>query len=71
MANLFSWITSWLPSRPPSSPSSLVADEYGAACGMEAAFTTSSRPMALDEHPPTRPLDTDWAIHRLNSRSSL
>ena len=71
MAKVFSWIMSWMPSCLSSSPSSSVSDEYGAACGMEAAYTASSGPMPLDEHPPTRPLDTDWAIHRLNSRSSL
>jgi hypothetical protein len=68
MAKLLGWLVGWVPRRTQSKPGR-DPEDLGTAFGMEAAFAPT-RPVMSGEHSAPAPLDTDWAIHRLNSRST-
>ena len=69
MPKLLGWLVGWMPRRSGSLAGGRDLDDYGTAFGMEAAFAPT-RPAMADDRTAPAPLDTDWAIRRLNSRST-
>ncbi len=68
MAKILGWLVGWMPRRS-GAAQGRDPEDLSTTFGVEAAFAPT-RPVPAEQHTAPAPLDTDWAIHRLNSRST-